>query len=85
MPVKFDTWNLAVFLSLEHIALYQFCKLAEGSSRLNPASLRNAGGAVEFHVHDKPSFKCRGEYAKFTPEHQVNITCCPCNTHSPLM
>ena len=39
----------------------------------NAGPVRHAEEAVELYVNTKPTSKCRGEYAKFTPEEQANI------------
>ena len=60
------------------MALHRFFKPAEVNCQLNPAPVRDADEAVELSLNTKPSSKCRGEYAKFTPEQQANIACYGC-------
>ena len=55
------------------MALHRYFKPAEGKCQLNPAPVRDADEAVQLRLNTKPPTKCRGEYAKFTPEQQASI------------
>ena len=71
VSVKFDTWNFTVILSLDRYVVSVF-KPAKGNSQLNPTPVRDADKAVELCLNIKPSSHCRGEYAEFNPEQQIN-------------
>ena len=79
MIAKFDTWSRAVILQLNrydvasYLGPHRIFKLAKVNCPLNPGPVRDADEAVELRLNTKPSSKCRGEYAKFTPEQQANI------------
>ena len=60
------------------MALHHFFKPAEVNCQFNPAPVRDPDETVKLRLNTKPSLKCRGEYAKFTPEQQANIACYAC-------
>ena len=72
MCAKFDTKS---FCRSTGMALYWFFTPVERNSQLNPAPVRHADKPMELRLNAKPSSKCRGEYAKFTPKQQAKTAC----------
>ena len=77
-PTLITNFDIQSFCRLTVMALYRFFKPAGVNCQFIRAPARDADEAVELRLNTKPSSKCTGEYAKFTPEQQANIALYAC-------